>query len=313
MRRTHKYALRIVKLLAARQGSGMSKQSNVDITSLMENTLRFAVYWMLQPTFIAISLYLAHTKASIDAHTLFIVVAFCLLTLFENIIPARKDWRKSFRENVALFGFVFVAGAAYAAVEALYEASLFQWMTSISETWQLDIWPSHWPVVVQVLLIFSAFEFVNYWYHRASHRWGWLWRLSGHGAHHAFKKLSSMNSLANHPIEAFFLILPRAIVGFLLGGEVVGAAFVSLTAVTALLAHSNVRLNSAIVGWFFTTNRFHIHHHSQVISESNTNYGCVCIIWDRLFGTFHDADTKDTGIGNVQPSYKNIFTLPFKQ
>ncbi|WP_269520580.1 hypothetical protein [Alteromonas sp. BMJM2] len=82
----------------------MSKQSNVDITSLMENTLRFAVYWMLQPTLIAISLYLADTKASIDAHTLFIVVAFCLLTLFENIIPARKDWRKSFRENVALFG-----------------------------------------------------------------------------------------------------------------------------------------------------------------------------------------------------------------
>ena len=95
MRGAHKYALRIVKLLAARQGSGMSKQSNVDITSLMENTLRFVVYWMLQPTFIAISLYLAHTKASIDAHTLFIVVAFCLLTLFENIIPARKDWRKS--------------------------------------------------------------------------------------------------------------------------------------------------------------------------------------------------------------------------
>lgn len=168
-------------------------------------------------------------------------------------------------------------------------------------------------MIAQVLLIFTAFEFVNYWYHRASHRWGLLWHLSGHSAHHAFKKLSSLNAVANHPLEGFFLIFPRAIVGFLLGGEVVGAAVVSLTAVTAILAHSNLNLNSAVVGWFFTTNRYHIHHHSQVISESNTNYGCVCIVWDRLFGTFKDADTKDTGIDDVQPGYRAMLLMPFKR
>lgn len=291
----------------------MRKQTHAKSEPLLNSILRIGVFWTLQPAFIAISLYLAHTGASIDAHTLFIAAAFCFITLLEVVIPARSSWRKNIGENVALLGFVFVAAIAYVAVETLYEASLFRWMEIFSQAWQLDVWPTQWPVVVQVLIIFAAFEFVNYWYHRASHHWRWLWRLSGHGAHHAFKKLSSLNSLANHPIEAFFLILPRAIVGFLLGGEAVGAAFVSLTAVTALLAHSNLRLNSAIVGWFFTTNRYHVHHHSQIISESNTNFGCVCILWDRLFGTFKDADTEDTGISEDQPSYRALFAMPFKK
>lgn len=289
----------------------MSANSNV--FAPINQLFRQTVYWVLQPVLIAISLYLAHAKASIDTHTLFLAVAFCLITILEYLIPARPEWRKGVAESIALFGFVLIAGIAYVAVEALYEASLFEWMANLNNAWSLDIWPAHWPLIAQVLLLFAAYEFVNYWYHRASHHWSWLWKLSGHSTHHAFKKLSGLNSVANHPIEAFFLILPRAIVGFLFGGEVVGAAFVSLTSVTAILAHSNLNLNSAIVGWFFTTNRYHIHHHSQVIAESNTNFGCVCIIWDRIFGTFQDASTKDTGIGDTQPSYKTLFVMPFKR
>lgn len=282
-------------------------------STFLTHGMRQIVYWSLQPFLIVASLYLAHINASLDTHILFVTVAFCIITLFEITIPARPEWRKSAGETAALLVFVILAGAAYAMIETLYEASLFKWMASLSEAWQLNILPSQWPKIAQVLLIFAAFEFVNYWYHRASHRWGVLWHLSGHSAHHAFKKLSGLNAVANHPVEAFFLILPRAIVGVLLGGDAVGAGVVSLTAVTAILAHSNLNLNSAVVGWFFTTNRYHIHHHSQVISESNTNYGCVCIVWDRLFGTFKDADTKDTGIGDVQPSYKALFTMPFKR
>ncbi|WP_333973470.1 sterol desaturase family protein, partial [Alteromonas mediterranea] len=234
--------------------------AETSFSKLLLRGTRQLVYWALQPILIAASLYLAHTNASLDAHILFITAAFCIITLFEITIPTRPEWRKSAGETAALLVFVFLAGAAYALIETLYEASLFMWMASLSEAWQLDIWPSQWPKIAQVLLIFAAFEFVSYWYHRASHRWGVLWHLSGHSAHHAFKKLSGLNAVANHPVEAFFLILPRAIVGVLLGGDAVGAGVVSLTAVTAILAHSNLNLNSAVVGWFFTTNRYHIHH-----------------------------------------------------
>lgn len=287
--------------------------THLTVLAAMQRLFRQTIYWALQPVLIVLSLYLAYVYASVNTHTQFVILALGVITVLETCVPARPEWRKSVKENLALLGFVCLAGVAYIGIETLYEMSLFSWMTDLSRQWNLGVWPTQWPILIQVLLIFAAYELVNYWYHRASHRWNWLWKLSGHNTHHAFKKLSGLNAVANHPIEAFFLILPRAIVGFLFGGEDVGAAFVSLTSVTAMLAHSNLNLNSFIIGWFFTTNRYHIHHHSQVMAQSNTNYGCVCIIWDRIFGTFQDADTKDTGIGDTQPSYRSMLAMPFKR
>ena len=99
----------------------------------------------------------------------------------------------------------------------------------------------------------------------------------------------------------------------ILGGEEVGLAVGSLFAVTVFMAHCNLELNSKVIGWFFTTNRYHIHHHSMVREESNTNYGCACILWDRIFGTFSDADTKEAGIGKTQPTYGELFLMPFEE
>ena len=116
----------------------MRKQTHAKSESLFNSILRAGVFWTLQPAFIAISLYLAHTGASIDAHTLFIAGAFCFITLLEVVIPARSSWRKNIGENAALLGFVFVAAVSYVAVETLYEASLFRWMENFSQAWQLD-------------------------------------------------------------------------------------------------------------------------------------------------------------------------------
>ncbi|MEM9304005.1 MAG: sterol desaturase family protein [Pseudomonadota bacterium] len=275
--------------------------------------VRNLIYWGLQPALIVLALYLPLAGADEGTHFLFWLVVLILLTLLEMFIPARPDWQGSLKERFLLFGFVCVAFFAYGFFEGFFDETLFPWLASIREQFGLDIWPSGWPLLVQVLLIFAANELVNYWYHRGAHEWGWLWKLSGHGTHHAFKNLTALNTLANHPIEPVFLMLPRMLLGFLLGGEVVSVAVGTLFMVTTLLAHSNLELNSRVIGWFFTTNSYHIHHHSMVREESDTNYGCACILWDRVFGTFSDADTRETGIGGTQPSYPELFLMPFKE
>ena len=63
----------------------------------------------------------------------------------------------------------------------------------------------------------------------------------------------------------------------------------------------------------FTTNRFHIHHHSVVLEESNTNYACSAILWDRVFGTFADAATAETGTGPTEPDMWAKFWMPFEE
>lgn len=275
--------------------------------------IRYLVRYWLQPVLTILALSLPLLMLDRISYQVFWFCLLVLLICLEYVIPARPDWQGNFNEKLLVLGLVWIASTADDLLRTLLGKSLFVWLGSIREQFGLGIWPSDWPMLVQVLLIFSAYELVNYWYHRGSHHWTWLWKASGHGTHHAFKHLTTINTMANHPFEAFFLLLPRIVVGVLLGGEQVGLAASSLFTVTVFMAHCNLDLNSKFIGWFFTTNRYHIHHHSMVREESNTNYGCACIFWDRVFGTFSDADTKEAGIGKTQPTYSELFLMPFEE
>jgi sterol desaturase/sphingolipid hydroxylase (fatty acid hydroxylase superfamily) len=122
-----------------------------------------------------------------------------------------------------------------------------------------------------------------------------------------------LNSGLNHPFELIPLLIPSATIGLVFGvGEVaLGASL--LVATQASIVHSNLNLNNVGIGWIFTTNRYHIHHHSVVLEESNTNYGCAAIVWDRLFGTFVDASTIETGTGPTEPGMWRKFLMPFSE
>ncbi|MEG3190802.1 sterol desaturase family protein [Lysobacter sp. D1-1-M9] len=120
--------------------------------------------------------------------------------------------------------------------------------------------------------------------HRAIHRFGWFWRLSGHGVHHAFHNLHALSVSATHPLETLFLTLPMVLLAGLFGApaEAVAGAVVLLV-VDGTLAHANLRMDTPVVNWLFTSSNQHRRHHSQVFEDSNSNYACNAILWDRLF------------------------------
>ena len=109
------------------------------------------------------------------------------------------------------------------------------------------------------------------------------------------------------------LLLPLALLELLLGAGEAAAGAGILLVVNSALAHTNLDLNSRVIDWLFTTNRHHIHHHSVVRSESNTNYGCSAMFWDRVFGTFENGETAATGIGPSEPSLAGKLGLPFRE
>ena len=238
-----------------------------------------------------------------------------LLTVLERLAPRRPDWVQPPR-YAALLAVVFLATGLFTAavVEPLYAQTLEPALAELRRSLGLDIWPHEWPLLAQVFLAFFASEFIWYWIHRAEHRWQWVWRASGHGAHHAFKNLATLNGGANHPLEILLVLtVPAAIVESLFGAGAAIGGSVLLVLTLALLAHSNIELNTKGIGLLFTVNRYHIHHHSMVFDESNTNYGCAAIVWDRLFGTFDDGDTQETGTGPSQPSLWHIFLMPWRE
>lgn len=271
-----------------------------------------ALHYGLQPVMLIVVLtaWAFHREAA--GFVLAAVVGVQLtLGVLEHYLPARPDWRIDARQRWVHIAAFAVLGAGIELVRELYAFFLATPLEGMRATWGAGIWPHDWPLLAQLLLVFFVSEFFWYWLHRAEHRWPLVWRLSGHGAHHSFKKLGALNSGLNHPFEFLLLVAPSATIElvFGVGGAASGAGILLLT--QASIAHANLDLNCRGIGWLFTTNRHHIHHHSVVLDESNTNYGCAAIVWDRLFGTFADAPTAETGTGATEPTLWGKAVMPF--
>jgi len=70
------------------------------------------------------------------------------------------------------------------------------------------------------------------------------------------------------------------------------AIYQLLVALTGLLEHSNIRLSPGVnrlLALVVTFTDMHKVHHSRDARFTNTNYGNVVSLWDRVFGTFTDA------------------------
>ena len=272
------------------------------------------VFWALQPALLlgVLATWIADPENPALFGLTFLGVHL-LLGALEYRIPARPHWRHPATEKLVVLGIAVVSFMVGGAASGLYETYLTAPLDAIRATLHLDLWPHHWPLVPQALLVFFLSEFIWYWIHRAEHRWTPVWRLSGHGAHHAFKKLNAINAGANHPIELFLIVLPAIFVDLLFGVGAAAYGAVLLTLVQTAVVHSNLRLNSSVIGWAFTTNAWHIRHHSADLAESNTNYGCAAIVWDRVFGTFGDSAVVEAGVGPREPTTLEKLLMPLRE
>ena len=272
------------------------------------------IYWALQPVLL-VSVLTAFYFNQYEPAMYLLCLVFVQLALgvIEYQYPARHTWIQPTGEKTGLITIAVLMGVVGALVSSWYHDVLVPPLAEIRQALHLDIWPHHWPVMAQVFLAFFTSEFIWYWMHRAEHRWPLIWRVSAHGAHHAFKKLNAINSGANHPMEMFWIVLPPIIVElvFGVGNAMTGSLILLVT--QASIAHSNLRLNTRGIGLFFTTNAYHIRHHSADFVESNTNYGCAAILWDRIFGTFVDSGVRDAGIGPREPTTLEKLLIPIRE
>jgi len=287
---------------------------SVDHLPTGSSSLARLVFWSLQPALLlgVLASWIADPENPALFGLTFLGVHL-LLGALEYRIPARPHWRHPATEKLVVLGIAVVSFMVGGAASGLYETYLTAPLDAIRATLHLDLWPHHWPLVPQALLVFFLSEFIWYWIHRAEHRWTPVWRLSGHGAHHAFKKLNAINAGANHPIELFLIVLPAILVDLLFGVGAAAYGAVLLTLVQTAVVHSNLRLNSSFIGWLFTTNAWHIRHHSADLAESNTNYGCAAIVWDRVFGTFGDSAVVEAGVGPREPTTLEKLLMPIRE
>jgi sterol desaturase/sphingolipid hydroxylase (fatty acid hydroxylase superfamily) len=153
-----------------------------------------------------------------------------------------------------------------------------------------------------VALGILALDFSFYLLHRLEHAWVFLWRL--HLVHHSDLDVDVTTAIRHHPGETLLDCLMLGVVTILLGipAETI-ALYGSVALAVQMLQHANVstpvsieRLASLII----VTPGLHRRHHSEVREVSDTNFGLVFSIWDRLFGSLDaSSPTERFGVEGV--------------
>ena len=169
------------------------------------------------------------------------------------------------------------------------------------------LWPHHWPLLIQGIMMLFISDFFRYWIHRFSHTFPFLWRF--HAVHHALKKLYWLNTTRIHPGEKILQLIwevgPFICIG--VSKEVIALHLV-LYGLNGFLRHSNIDMKFGPLNYILSTNELHRWHHSKVISESNANYGSDTALWDLLFGTFFwPKNEKVSEIGVFNKNYPQNF------
>jgi ornithine lipid hydroxylase len=249
--------------------------------------------------------------------TILIFVPILVLLVLERLAPRRKDWLLNLRDLAEdtfwVLGTYFIWVPIY---DKAYNTPISNLFTSLRDAsgfpYRLES-DSMTGLLAAGLVGIFAIEFIGYWAHRAQHRFMFLWRI--HATHHHITKMSVARADRTHPLEFLGLNLGSAIALAYLGAsaEVVGVVIVFRLA-TAHISHCNLPLVSGVFGLLFNTAEWHQLHHSCNYDESNTNYGCTLIFWDRVFGTFSDRnDIERVGNGTGQRlSLLTQLTIPFR-
>ena len=152
------------------------------------------------------------------------------------------------------------------------------------------------PAWAQVLLVFIVVDFIDYWYHRASHVVSFLWE--AHKYHHSATSFTVLTGNRTHALEELtrkvMSVVPLTILGappeMLVGVRI-------LLSIIDLLQHSMLPWTYGWVGrWLFYSPVGHRIHHSTMPEHWDLNYGNLLVIWDRLFRTWYDGRTLNADV-----------------
>jgi sterol desaturase/sphingolipid hydroxylase (fatty acid hydroxylase superfamily) len=146
--------------------------------------------------------------------------------------------------------------------------------------------------VAAVVAGLLARSLLSYGIHVAMHKLPLLWRV--HRVHHSDAFLDVSTAVRLHPIE-FLISVPILVAAILVLGIPPLAIIIYelFDAAMAVWTHSNSKLPrwlERIMAVFLVTPSMHRIHHSQFQPETDSNYGTILPIWDKLFGTYRAKD-----------------------
>ena len=178
------------------------------------------------------------------------------------------------------------------------------------------------PLWVTVVLGVLLMDLIGAWLaHWVQHKIKPLWMF--HLIHHTDNHVDTTTANRHHPGESVIRFIFTTLATFVLGAPVaIIMLYQSLSVVFSQFNHANIELPKKlddVISWVIVSPDMHKVHHHYVLPYTDTNYGNIFSIWDRLFGTFAKMRNEDLVYGvdtypDVDSNAKinKLLKLPFE-
>ena len=149
------------------------------------------------------------------------------------------------------------------------------------------------PLVVQMIVGLLLLDLLGAWLpHWVEHKTPLLWRL--HLIHHSDTHVDTTSANRHHPGESVVRFVFTLLAVVVIGAPIwLVFLYQALSVVLSQFNHANIALPEPLdqaLAWVIVSPDMHKVHHHYVLPYTDSNYGNVFSVWDRLFGTFMDLD-----------------------
>jgi len=205
------------------------------------------------------------------------------------------------------FAFLLLQSTLYVGIEQIGVIHIFN----------LPIWAD---VIISLLLL----DLIGaYLVHFIQHKVSWMWKF--HLVHHTDMNVDVTTGLRHHPGETVFRII-FTIIGVFVSGASIGMVMLyqSLSVLFAHITHANINIPKKIdfiLSYFLVTPNMHKIHHHYEMPLTDSNYGNIFSIWDRLFNTFSFINKQKSVVYGIDTymdksetnNLGTLLSIPFKK
>jgi len=222
--------------------------------------------------------------------SIILVGGITLFWLLEGILPLFKFTYKKWTHAIPNFFFTFTTiiinfGLAFLLLETadwvkLNDFGIINWLPEM-------------PLWLYALLGVLLLDFMGaYLPHYVEHKVKPLWMV--HLVHHTDHNVDTTTANRHHPLESV-IRFAFTLFGVFIIGTPIALVFLyqSMSLVATQFTHANIKLPrklDRLMSYVLVSPDMHKVHHHYVLPYTDSNYGNIFSIWDRLFGTFMILD-----------------------
>lgn len=252
--------------------------------------------------------------------SLILVGGITIFWLIENTFPLfQMQYRKWHHAGINIFFTITTIVVNFILAFILIKTA--SWTTE--NHFGILEWLPEIPIWLYTIIGLLLLDLIGaYLAHFVQHKVKILWRF--HLIHHTDTWIDTTTANRHHPGESVIRFLFTT-AGVLLVGSPMWMVFLyqSLSVVASQFNHANISLPvklDVFLSYFIVSPNMHKVHHHYVLPYTDSNYGNIFSVWDRLFGTFTTLPKEELIYGvdtHMAPEehnkLKNLLQIPFQK